>query len=114
MATSLPALQVRVSAAAVACDLRSAALEERLDLLRVTDERRHHRKADQEENSLRGVNPVRPEIQQSGDRPAAGEGRTEYLGADQDRGTQHGRDVDPVDAPTGGFLDGLIHHGPVA
>ena len=38
------------------------------------------------------------EVEQRGDRPRAGEGCAEHLGADQDGGADDGEDVEPDDA----------------
>ena len=41
------------------------------------------------------------EVEQRGERPGAGEGRAEHLGADQNGGADHGDDVEPDDAAAG-------------
>ena len=42
--------------------------------------------------------PMLAEVEQRGERPGAGEGGAEHLGADQDGGADHGEDVEPDDA----------------
>src|SRR5262249_50478004 len=83
----------------------SAAGGEGLDAPGVADERDHDGDAAGEEDALHDVHAVRPEIQVAGDRPAAGKGGAEHLGADQDRRTEHGQHVLPRDpAIAGGVL----------
>ena len=43
------------------------------------------------------------EVEQVGEGPAGGEGGAEHLGADQDRGAEHGQHVEPDDAAACGF-----------
>src|SRR6516165_12420 len=59
--------------------MSSAAGGERLDAPGVADERDHDGDAAGEEDSLRDVYAVRPQIQVAGDRPAAGKGGAEDL-----------------------------------
>src|SRR5262245_46840397 len=77
----------------------SAARREGLDPHRVAYEGRHHEHADEEEHDLQRVDAVVAEPDQARDRPAAGEGSAEHLGADQDRGAQDRGDVLPQDPP---------------
>src|SRR4051812_37575370 len=84
-------------------------LGERLYQLRVTNERNHHKHAEQEEQALRDVYAVFAEIKQIGDGPAAGEGGAEHLGADQDRRAHHREHVDPDDLAAAGMCGWLFH-----
>src|SRR5262249_9127291 len=51
-------------------------------------------------------------IEQSGQRPTAGERGAEYLGTDQHRRAEHGDDVDPDNAPPGGLVHRLVSSRP--
>src|SRR5258708_25580326 len=73
----------------------SAAGGERLYAPGVADERDHDGDAAGEEDALHDVHAVRPQIQVAGDRPAAGKGGAEHLGADQDRRAEDGQHVLP-------------------
>jgi len=72
------------------------------------DERCHHEHAECEQHGLKDVRALIAETEQDRERPAAGKGRAEHLGADQDRGRDHGDDAGPGDLAGG--LRGLQAH----
>src|SRR5215468_10765972 len=95
----------RAERAALRAKASSAAGGEGLDASGVADERDHDGDAAGEEEALHDMHAVRPQIQVAGDRPAAGKGGAEDLGADQDRRAEHGQHVLPRDpAIAGGVL----------
>src|SRR6266566_7548444 len=90
------------------CDRRSAApaatklasersAGERLDPAGGANEARHDEEPDHKENRLQHVAAGFAEMEQAGERPAAREGRSEHLGADQDGRAQHSEHVHPDD-----------------
>src|SRR5215475_10740130 len=88
--------------AALSRALVSSARRERLDALGGADERHHHEHAEREQHRLNDVRAGVAEVKQNSERPAAGKGCAEHLGADQDRGRDHGDDASPDDLATGG------------
>src|SRR5262249_16342761 len=88
----------------------SAARRERLDLLRVANERDHDGEPAQEEDALHDVHAVGAEIEKVGDRPAAGEGGTKHLGADQDGGADPGHHVLPGNPAVAAEGRSVVHH----
>src|SRR5215472_12343992 len=83
---------------------------ERFDALRVANECEHHENAECKQQRLQAVGGGIAEVEQDRERPAAGEGRTEHLGADEDRSADHGDHAWPDDL-AGGALGGLQSHG---
>src|SRR5450759_1191818 len=66
--------------------------------MRGAHELHHDGDATEHEQAVEDSLPDAAEVEQSGERPAAGEGGAEHLGADQDGGADHGDDVEPDDA----------------
>ncbi len=81
---------------------------ERLDSHAVAHEGDHHRDAAGEEDHLEHVDADVAEAHEVGERPAAGEGGAEHLGADQHGSTEHRDDALPHDAAAGGSR---LRHG---
>ena len=89
----------------------SLARREGLDAHAGADERDHDRDAEREEQDLQDVGAVFAEREQVAEGPPAREGGAEDFRRDQDRGGQHGRDVDPVDAALAARTVGGVKHG---
>ena len=66
--------------------------------MRVADELGHHDDAADYEDDVEDARPEAAKIGERGDGPRRREGRAEDLGADQDRGANHGEHVLPDDA----------------
>ncbi len=61
-----------------------------------------------EEDAVEHARAGDAEPEQVGDGPASGESRAEHLGADQDRGADHGHRVQPVDPGDAGRRGGRV------
>lgn len=87
--------------------MRSVARCEGLDAVSVAHELRHDGNAAEDEERVENSLPDAAEVKQGGERPRAGKGCAEHLGADQDGGADHGDDIEPDNATVFGH-EGLL------
>ena len=70
----------------------------RIDAVRGANELHHDGETADDEDHVEHSGAKSTKVEQRGDRPRAGERRSEHLGADQDRGADDGDDIEPEDA----------------
>src|SRR5258707_6042626 len=87
--------------------MRSVARCEGLDAVSVAHELRYDGNAAEDEERVENSLSDAAEVKQGGERPRAGKGCAEHLGADQDGGADHGDDIEPDNATVFGH-EGLL------